>query len=87
MFDERRANEICINCQLFLTDLLEKLEQSNLDLELIQANTDGIIVLLKNKSEFERYKDICHEWEERTGFKLEHDLIKNIVQKDVNNYI
>ena len=34
-------------------DLLEKLEQSNLDLELIQANTDGIIVLLKNKSEFE----------------------------------
>ena len=87
MFDERRANEICINCQLFLTDLLEKLEQSNLNLELIQANTDGIIVLLKNKSEFEQYKDICKEWEERTGFKLEHDLIKNIVQKDVNNYI
>jgi hypothetical protein len=87
MFDEKRANEICINCQLFLTDLLEKLEQSNLDLELIQANTDGIIVLLKNKSEFEQYKEICNEWEKRTRFKLEHDLIKNIMQKDVNNYV
>lgn len=87
MYDEKRANEICINCQLFLTDLLEKLEISGLDLELIQANTDGIIVLLKDKSQFEQYKEVCSEWETRTGFELEHDMITNISQKDVNNYI
>lgn len=87
MYDEKRANEICINCQLLLTDLLEKLEYSGLDLELIQANTDGIIVLLRDKSQFEQYKEICSEWEIRTGFELEHDMITNISQKDVNNYI
>lgn len=87
MYDEKRANEICINCQLLLTDLLEKLEVSGLDLELIQANTDGIIVLLKDKSQFEQYKEVCSEWEIRTGFELEHDMITNISQKDVNNYI
>lgn len=87
MYDEKTANEICVNCQLFLTDLLEKLECSGLDLELINGNTDGIIILLKDKSQFNKYKEICHEWEKRTGFELEHDLIKSIMQKDVNNYI
>ena len=88
MYDPKRANEITINCQLLLTDLLEKIEMKfGEDVLLIQGNTDGIIVKLRDKTLFEEYKKVCNEWECRTGFTLEHDLIKRIVQKDVNNYI
>ena len=33
------------------------------------------------------YEAITGEWQERTGFELEEDLIRKIVQKDVNNYV
>lgn len=88
MFDQRRCNEITINCQLFLTDLLEKLEIEFGDtIEALNVNTDGIIMRLPNKSYYERYLKVCEEWEERCRFKLDHHEIKTIIQKDVNNYI
>lgn len=88
MFDERRANEICINCQLLLLDLCEKLEDEfGENIVAVNLNTDGIIMELKNPDDLPRYKEICKEWEDRTKFKLEHDLISKIIQKDVNNYI
>ncbi len=88
MFDERRANEICINCQLLLLDLCEKLEDEfGENIVAVNLNTDGIIMELKNPGDLPRYKEICKEWEDRTKFKLEHDLISKIIQKDVNNYI
>lgn len=88
MFDEKRANEICINCQLLLLDLCEKLEMEfGENIVAVNLNTDGIIMELKNPNDLPRYKEICKEWEDRTNFKLEHDLISKIIQKDVNNYI
>lgn len=88
MYDPKRANEICINCQLLLVDLVEKLEMEfGENITNVQLNTDGIIMKLPDESYFERYKEICEEWQNRTGFTLEHDLIKRIIQKDVNNYI
>lgn len=88
MYDQRRCNEITINCQLFLTDLLEKLENEFGDtIKALNVNTDGIIMRLPDKSYYERYLKVCEEWEERCRFKLDHDEIKTIIQKDVNNYI
>ena len=84
-FDPRNANLICINGQLLLLDLLEKLE-SVPSFELIQSNTDGLIIKIK-KSDFELVDDICYEWETRTDMVLAFDLIKEIWQKDVNNYV
>ncbi|MDU7471639.1 MAG: hypothetical protein E7K92_27615, partial [Serratia marcescens] len=55
--------------------------------QLIQSNTDGLLLKLKTPDDFDKLKSICGEWEERTGLTLEYDLFKEVWQKDVNNYI
>lgn len=84
-YDPRRNHEVTINGQLLLLDLLEKLEGY---CDLIQSNTDGLIVQIPDtKGAFEKIDDICFEWEKRTGMGLGFDIITEIWQKDVNNYI
>lgn len=84
-YDPRNANAICVAGQLMLLDLLDKLEGH---CELIQSNTDGIILQIPDTDEaFEKIDDICHEWEVRNRMKLEFDIIKEIYQGDVNNYV
>ena len=86
-YDPRQANNICINGQLLLVDLIEKLEAVP-GFELIQSNTDGLIIKISDTDEaFEQTDDICYEWEQRTGMKLAFDVITEIYQKDVNNYV
>lgn len=84
-YDPRQANNICINGQLMLLDLLERLEGH---IDLIQSNTDGLIIQVDdNKDEIDKVIEICHMWENRFGMRLEFDEIEEIFQKDVNNYI
>lgn len=68
--------------QMFLVDLLEKLEGK---VELIQSNTDGIIA--KPLVDEQEILDIVNEWQTRTGFVLKVDKIYDITQRDVNNYM
>lgn len=84
-YDPRNANLICINGQLLLLDLIEKLEQIP-SFELVQSNTDGLIVKV-HRRDFEKLDDTCYEWESRTKMALEFDYIREIWQKDVNNYV
>ena len=68
--------------QMFLIDLLEKLEGK---IDLVQSNTDGIIVYpLVSDDEV---ISIVNEWQERTGLSIKIDKIFNIIQRDVNNYM
>ena len=84
-FDPRRANEVCINGQLLLLDLIEHLENH---CELLQSNTDGLIIQIPDTDEaWDTIDDICWEWEQRTGMGLGFDIISEIYQKDVNNYL
>lgn len=86
-YDPRQANNVCINGQLLLLDLIEKLEVIP-GFELIQSNTDGLIIKIPDTdSHFNMVDDICYEWESRTGMTLGFDFVKEIFQKDVNNYI
>lgn len=86
-YDPRQANNICINGQLLLVDLIEKLEAVP-GFELVQSNTDGLIVSIPDTDDaFYMTDDICWEWEKRTGMKLAFDVITEIYQKDVNNYV
>ena len=88
LYDPLMANNVCINGQLLIVDLLEKLEAGLGDnAQLIQSNTDGILVKLKNSSYYDEYLRICKEWEERSMFELEHDEYVKVFQKDVNNYV
>ena len=82
LYDPRCANNICIFGQLLLTDLIERLEGH---CDLIQSNTDGLIIKLHDNEE--EVMAICKEWEERTGMGLGYDKVFKIAQKDVNNYI
>lgn len=86
-YDPRNANLICINGQLMLIDLIEHMEAVD-GFELIQSNTDGLIIAIPDTDEaFNQIDDICYEWETRNNMLLSFDYINQIVQKDVNNYI
>ena len=86
-YDPRNANLICINGQLMLIDLIEHLEAIE-GFELIQSNTDGLIISLPDTDEaFNQMDDICYEWEHRCNMVLGFDEISEIYQKDVNNYV
>lgn len=88
MYDPRQANCVCVGGQLLLLDLIEKLEGF---CELIQSNTDGVLIKMpKGQTEatwFDKVDDVCYEWEQRTRMQLEFDEYRKIFQKDVNNYL
>lgn len=86
LYDPMSNNAICINGQLLLLDLVEHLEGH---CELIQNNTDGIIVKVADYDrDFDVLDDIVWEWEQRTGMRMDFDtFIGTIYQKDVNNYL
>lgn len=84
LYDPKMCNTVAANGQLFLIDLIDKLEGN---FKLIQANTDGLIFKIDRKSKIDLYFDICQQWEKRTRLKLNHKFYNKIIQRDVNNYI
>ena len=83
LFDPVMSNNICVNGQLILTDLIMNLRPYT---ELVQSNTDGILVKYKEK-DLDTIKTICSEWELNYGLTLDYEYVEKIVQRDVNNYI
>jgi hypothetical protein len=86
LYDPLMGRSVCISGQLQLLEMAIHLIQDCPTLKIIQLNTDGIMVSLDD-SDVPKYQEITGEWEQRTGFELEEDLIKMICQKDVNNYV
>lgn len=84
LYDPLQANNTCIAGQLLLIDLLDKLDGK---CELIQSNTDGILVKLYRKEDRQMIVDICEEWCKRTRMEMEYDDYTKVIQRDVNNYI
>lgn len=86
LYDPLMGRSVCITGQLLLLELTNHLLAECPTLKVIQLNTDGIMVSFDNSDE-PKWQEITKEWEQRTGFELEEDFIRKIVQKDVNNYI
>lgn len=84
LYDPRENNAICVNGQLLLVDLIEKIE---LDCQLIQSNTDGILLRLNSIDDYNLLDDLVWEWEKRTGMRMGFDIYTKVFQKDVNNYL
>lgn len=82
-YDPQRGLLVTITGQLFLVDLLEKLEGL---IRVIQSNTDGIVVEPFDWNDYDKIINIVEEWEQRTGFVIKKDLIYDIHQRDVNCY-
>ena len=91
-YDPCMNNTMVVNCQLMLIMLLEWLEEIP-GFELIQSNTDGLIVQIPDTDEaFNMLDDVCYRWEkhcstERCNITLAFDQVEYIWQKDVNNYL
>jgi phage DNA polymerase len=83
LFDPVMSNNICVNGQLILTDLIMNLRPYT---ELVQSNTDGILIKYKEK-DLDTINEICKEWELNYGLTLDYEYVEKIVQRDVNNYI
>lgn len=75
--------QIRINGQLLLLMLAEKLTQ--IGCRIVQANTDGLFVLLK-KDVYFKVNSICREWEQLTKLTLEEDRFKAMYQYAINDY-
>lgn len=75
--------QIRINGQLLLLMLAEKLTQ--IGCRIVQANTDGLFVLLKKDAYF-KVNSICREWEQLTKLTLEEDRFKAMYQYAINDY-
>lgn len=84
LYDPLQANKVCVYGQLLILDLIEKLEPH---CQIIQSNTDGVLVKLNNYDDYDLIDDIAYEWEKRTHLTLEFDEYRKVFQKDVNNYI
>ena len=82
-YDPQVGSLITITGQMFLVDLLEKLEDK---VKLIQSNTDGIIIKTLPTSCEEEVLNIVKEWCDRTGFVIKPKHIKELWQRDVNCY-
>lgn len=86
LYDPLMGRSVCITGQLFLLELANHLVSDCSTLKVIQLNTDGIMVSF-DEDEYQKVLNITGEWQERTGFELEEDSVKLMVQKDVNGYV
>lgn len=86
LYDPMSNNAICVNGQMLLLDLIERLEPY---VKLIQNNTDGIVFKVEDYDrDFDTIDDVVYEWEKRTGMRMDFDtFFGEIFQKDVNNYL
>lgn len=84
--DRQFTLAICINGQLSLTMLFERLLQEIPDSKLLVVNTDGFEMLIPREYE-DIYMQICKEWEIITQLELEFADYSKLISNDVNNYI
>ena len=84
--DRQFTLAICINGQLSLTMLFEKLLLNIPNSKLLVVNTDGFEMLIPREYE-ETYYNICKWWEEITQLELEFADYKKIIARDVNSYL
>lgn len=76
--------QIRINGQLLLLMLAESL--TDIGCRIVQANTDGLFVLLK-KDSYSKVQEICRSWEQQTKLVLEEDRFEAMYQYAINDYI
>lgn len=85
-YDPLMTMSITLNGQLLLCLLIENLIKYVPDLEMIQANTDGLTVRFDIQYESVFHKVVAW-WEELTKLKMEESRYSKMFIRDVNNYI
>ena len=86
LYDPLMGRSVCISGQLYLLELAQHLYRDVSELRVVALNTDGILIEFDD-SQYSEVSAILDEWQTRTGFVLEEDKIRTLIQKDVNNYL
>lgn len=86
LYDPLKGVSTCLTGQLLLTQLIIELSLRVDGMQLIQSNTDGIMLSLPRES-LGKTRDIITKWSEMTYLTMEEEQIDRVIQKDVNNYI
>lgn len=87
LYDPKWQLAICINGQLILTMLTERIfEKCKKNIQIIFENTDGAMYKI-HRDDYELLKQACDEIEKEVKIPLEIQSCKKIIAKDVNNYI
>lgn len=84
LYDPAMGRQVCVLGQLFIVDMLEKLEPYT---RLIQTNTDGIYVVPNSPEDEVHARAAVKAFEKRTGLTMEIEHYVAMYQRDVNNYI
>ena len=84
-YDPLFTMKITLGGQLMIAMLVEKLFKVT-DIEIIQANTDGITLYVK-RDHASDVKYVCDEWEKLTKLTLESVEYSRMAIADVNSYL
>ena len=84
LFDPAKGRQVCVLGQLFIVDLLERLEPYT---TLIQTNTDGVYVIPNSPEDAVHARAAVEAFQKRTGLVMEIDHYVAMYQRDINNYI
>jgi hypothetical protein len=82
LYDELCFYKMTISGQLYLLSLIDLLESNSID--VISANTDGIIVFT---DKIDLFYELCQQWQNFTQFGLKFTNYKKYVRRDVNSYL
>lgn len=83
MYDPLHRNLVCVFGMTLMVDLIDKIDSF---CQLIQSNTDGILLKLK-RADLPKLDAAIKAWEQRTRLHMSRTEYKKVIQKDVNNYI
>lgn len=86
LYDPFMATSVCLNGQLFIIDLVLRIKEVIDEIEIVQLNTDGWMLRLPRKK-LATLLAVTDAWCELTGFTVDTDVVKQIWQRDVNNYV
>lgn len=84
MYDPLQLLSVTINGQLFLLMLCEWLDDQ--DIIIDACNTDGITSIIPI-DKIDIFEEICSKWEKITLMELEAVDYKEVIRKNINNYI
>lgn len=86
LYDPYMCTSVCRVGQIFLAAFANKVYNYIKDVQIIQTNTDGVLLYIK-RSAIDKLNIFIKEWQDISGINMEIEYVDKIWQKNVNNYM
>lgn len=86
LYDPYMCTSVCRVGQIFLGAFANKVHKVIPNLQVIQTNTDGVLLYI-NRKYLDKLQECINEWQNVSGIIMEIEFVERIWQKNVNNYI